>query len=305
MAQWGMTAQVLTPTTLPVPVKNTLRFGVIGSPIAHSLSPVMHLAGWQALRQPAEYFRIEIPAGELAPAVPQLVQAGFAGWNCTLPHKNEMFRLCSKHDSSALESKSVNTVQIVQGQVHGASTDAAGWLRASLEIWPNTLPSDRILLLGCGGVGQAIARFLARTGCGSLTLVNRDAPRANKLLQELAPLVAQRFPLRQLAWNLSLLETALQETDLLLHATSLGLRPEDAPPLPASLLRPPLRVFDTIYHPNETSLVRSARQQGCLATDGLSMLLHQGVLSFEIWAKKPAPVAAMRTALFQAAGRSP
>ena len=297
-------AEVFTPTTIPPAKRGVLRYGVIGSPISHSLSPPMQLAGWQALGIPAEYFRIEIPSGELEKAVPQLIQAGLAGWNCTLPHKGEMFRLSQIKDSSALEAESVNTVQILNGKIHGSSTDALGWARAITETWPNSLPPGRVLLLGCGGVGQSIARFLARTGCDSLTLVNRDPLRAQRLLRELTPLVAGRFPIRQMDWDPSALRNALKETDLLLHGTSLGLKETDPSPIPEEHLNPPMRIYDTLYRKDLTPLVRAGRKRGCLAIDGLGMLLHQGALSFELWSKKPAPLQPMRAALEQVAGRN-
>ena len=297
-------AEVFAPTTLPPPKTGVLRYGVIGSPISHSLSPSMQLAGWQALGIPAEYFRIEIPEGELEMAVPQLIQAGLSGWNCTLPHKGEMFRLSQIKDSSALEAESVNTVQILNGKIHGSSTDAAGWARAITEAWPTSLPPGRVLVLGCGGVGQSIARFLARTGCDSLTLVNRDPVRAQRLLRELTPLIAGRFPIRQMNWDLSALHKALKEADLLVHGTSLGLKEKDPSPIPEEYLNPPIRIYDTLYRKNLTPLVQAGRKRGCLAVDGLGMLLHQGVLSFELWSKKPAPIQAMRAALEQVAGRN-
>jgi len=264
----------------------------------------MHLAAWASLGIPAEYFRIEVPSGELQKALPQLLQAGMAGWNCTLPHKAEMFRLSQVRDSSAVQAQSVNTVHMVEGRIHGSSTDAAGWARAMSEVWPNSLPPGRTLLLGCGGVGQSIARSLVPTGCTSLTLVNRDPLRAQELLRELTPLVAGRFPIRQIDWDPKALEQALADTDLLIHGTSLGLKKEDPLPVAEQFLKPPLRVYDTIYRTDWTPLVRTARQRGCQAEDGLGMLLHQGALAFEIWSKKTAPLKAMREALSQAAGRT-
>ncbi len=299
-----MPPEVFTPTTLPPPKKGVARYGVIGSPIAHSLSPPLHLAGWQSLGLLAEYFRIEIPKGDLEKAVPQLIHAGLAGWNCTLPHKGEMFRLAEIKDSSAQEAKSVNTVQILHGKIHGSSTDASGWARAVEETWPGSLPPRRVLLLGCGGVGQSIARFLVRTGCASLTLVNRDPLRAQRLWQELTPLAAGRFPICQLKWDSPALHQSLKETDLLIHGTSLGLKENDSLPIPAEHLNPPLRVYDTLYRKDLTPLVQVARKRGCEALDGLGMLLHQGALSFELWSQKTAPLGVMRAALENVAGRN-
>ncbi|MCX6934637.1 MAG: shikimate dehydrogenase, partial [Verrucomicrobia bacterium] len=239
----------------------------------------------------------------LARAVPKLLEAGMQGWNCTLPHKNEMFRLVTRRDSSAAEAQSVNTVRVESGQLHGFSTDAAGWEAAIHEAWHVQTTNLRILILGCGGVGQTLARHLTRSGCGSLTLLNRHPQRAKELALELQPIAAGRFPIRAIPWKPTRLAPALAETDLLVNATSLGLHEGDAWPLPPDFLQPPLRVYDTIYRKNLTPWIRAARQRGCPAEDGLGMLLHQGLLSLEIWTGKKAPRAEMEQALGQAAER--
>jgi len=298
-----MPSAVFTPETLPPAQAGKVRYGVIGSPIAHSLSPAMQLAGFDALGLPAEYFRIEVPAGTLAHAIPLLLQAGFQGWNCTLPHKKEMFRLTSKKDASALEAQSVNTIRVEKGQLHGFSTDAAGWEIAIQNTWNLPTTKLRVLILGCGGVGATLARHLARKGCLALTLSNRDHQRATELLRELEQTTTGQFPIHTIPWETSALKLALTQTDLLVQATSLGMKEDDSLPLPLKSLQPPLRVYDTIYSKDFTSLVREARQRGCPAVDGLGMLLHQGALSLEIWTGKKAPRAEMQIALEQSAGR--
>ncbi len=298
-----MPSAVFTPETLPPAQPGKIRYGVIGCPIAHSLSPAMQLAGFEALGLPAEYFRIEVPAGTLAHAIPLLLQSGLQGWNCTLPHKKEMFNLVAKKDSSALEAQSVNTIRVEKGQLHGFSTDAAGWETALQETWQLATDKLRVLILGCGGVGQTLARHLTESGCAALTLTNREPKRATELLRELQSSGTGRFPIQTIPWELSALQTALSKTDLLVQATSLGMRDEDSLPFPFESLHPPLRVYDTIYRKNLTPLVRAARQRDCPAIDGLGMLLHQGTLSFEIWTGKKAPRTAMQAALEQSAGR--
>jgi shikimate dehydrogenase len=263
----------------------------------------MQMAGFQAAGLDAEYFRIEIPKDDLAKAIPRLLEAGFQGWNCTLPHKTEMLRIVTQKDPSAIEAQSVNTVRVEGRQLHGFSTDAGGWEAAIQETWSVPLNNLQILILGCGGVGQSIARHLARAGCGSLTLMNRDPRRAEQLNLELKPIVDGRFPLSFLPWTDTNLEITLKKTDLIVQATSLGLRETDPLPIPIHLLDPKLKVYDTIYRKGFTPLIRAARERGCSAEDGLAMLLHQGILSWEIWTGKRAPKAAMRQALWQAAER--
>jgi len=298
-----MPSEVFTPGTLPPAQPGKIRYGVIGSPIAHSLSPPMQIAGFTSLGMPAEYFRIDVPAGTLHRAIPLFLQAGLSGWNCTLPHKREMFNLVAMKDSSALNAQSVNTVRVEKGQLHGFSTDAAGWETALQETWQLATDKLRVLILGCGGVGQTLARHLTQSGCAALTLTNREPKRATELLRELQSLGTGRFPIETIPWELSALQTALSKTDLLVQATSLGMKDDDSLPFPFEPLHPPLRIYDTIYRKDLTPLVRAARQRGCLAIDGLGMLLHQGTLSFEIWTGQKAPRAAMQAALEQAAGR--
>jgi len=297
--------EVFTPNTLPPRPAGRARFGVLGQPIAHSLSPFLHHAGFAALGLDAEYLRIEVSAEDLGLAIPRLKQAGFQGWNCTLPHKNTMFNLVDRVDPTAAEAKSVNTVRVEGEQLRGCSTDALGWRAAIDETWKIDLGQSRVLLLGCGGVGQTLARHLAKSGCRSLVLANRDGPRAEKLVQELAPLAVGRFALRSVAWKSNDLDEALQTTDLLIQGTSLGLKKDDPLPVDPVKLARGTKVFDTVYRQERTPLVQAARKLGHQAEDGLGMLLHQGALSFTIWTGHKAPLEKMRQALWRAAGRQP
>jgi len=296
---------VFTPDTLPALPAGRARYGVLGQPVAHSLSPQMHQAGFAALGVDAEYLRVEVEARNLAAVVPRLPQVGFRGWNCTLPHKNTMFTLVDHLDSTATEAKSVNTVRIDKGKLRGFSTDAMGWRAAVQEAWKIDLTKCRILILGCGGVGQTLARHLAKLGCLSLTLVNREPSKAQKLVEELGSVVGNRFPLLQVAWQSQDLASSLRETDLLIQGTSLGLQADDPLPVDPSQLPRNAKIYDTVYRRDLTPFVQRAHELSLQAEDGLGMLLHQGALSFSIWTGQPAPIEKMRQALYEAAGRSP
>ncbi|NBQ56116.1 MAG: shikimate dehydrogenase [Verrucomicrobia bacterium] len=301
----GVTKEVFTPDSLPPLTAGRSRYGVLGFPIAHSLSPFLHHAGFVALGLDAEYLRIEVPAADLASAISLLKKGGFRGWNCTLPHKNSMFSLVDRVEPTATEAKSVNTVRIEGDQSQGFSTDALGWRAAIKETWNIDLEKSRILILGCGGVGQTLARHLAKTGCRSLLLVNRDPTKAKKLEAELAPLATERFSLRSIGWHSKDLDHALKETDLLIQGTSLGLGKDDPLPIDPAKLARGTKLYDTVYRQELTPLVRAARKLGYQAEDGLGMLLHQGALSFTIWTGQTAPLEKMRHALFHAAQRLP
>jgi len=297
----GVKHEVFTPAKLPPPIPGRRRYGVLGFPVAHSLSPAMQEAGFRALGIQADYLRVEIPPKGLAHAIPALRQAGFQGWNCTLPHKEAMFALCDEVDTTAKESNSANTVVVSDEGLKGSSTDADGWEDAVAEIWKLDLGTQRILILGCGGVGRTLAIRLAKKGCRRLALTNRSPEKAARLAEEIVPMA--KGPVSRIGWNPVDFEKTLKETDLLIQATSLGLSPNDPLPLPETCLRPGLKVYDTVYRKNFTPLVRQARARGAEATDGLGMLLHQGTRAISIWTGRPAPVVAMREALENEAGR--
>lgn len=297
-----MKSGVFTPANLPPPSPGKMRYGVLGFPVAHSLSPAMQEAGFHALGIAAEYLRVEIAAGTLAQAVPQLQGAGFQGWNCTLPHKETMFTLCQQTDPKAKESGSVNTVAVRPRGLHGTSTDADGWEDDVAECWKLHLSDQRVLILGCGGVGRTLAFRIAAKGCRCLILANRTPEKALRLLEALRPIA--RTPVSVVPWNSPDFQQAAREADLWIHATSLGLASGDPLPVTENLLRPGLKVYDTVYRQDFTPLVRMARDRGAQAVDGLGMLLHQGARALSFWTGQPAPVPAMRAALEKAAGRA-
>jgi len=298
----GVKAALYTLANLPPPTAGRQRYGVLGFPVAHSLSPAMQEAGFQALGIQAEYLRVEIPAGGLPEAIPALRQAGFRGWNCTLPHKEAMCALCDELDATAKEAASANTVVVSADRLKGYSTDAGGWEDALTEFWKIDLRTQRILILGCGGVGRTLAIRLATTGCRGLTLTNRSPEKAIRLAAEIRPIA--KGPVFMVPWNPADLEKALKETDLLIQATALGLSSHDSLPLPEPCLRPGLKVYDTVYRKDFTPLVRASRARGAEALDGLGMLLHQGARALAIWTGRKPPLEEMRRALEAAAGRS-
>ena len=293
---------VFGPDTLPPASAAKKRYGVLGFPVSHSLSPPMQEAGFRALGIPAEYLRVEIPEGGLAEALPRLRAAGFEGWNCTLPHKETMFSLCTETDAAAKESATVNTVVVSERGLQGYSTDADGWEDSLRESWKLDLNNQRVLLLGCGGVGRTLAFRLGKRGCRQLTLSNRTPGKAIRLAGEIR--LFSKIPVRVAPWEPVSLAQAAKDSDLLIQATRLGLSEDDPLPLAEACLHEGCRVYDTVYRKECTPLVRMARARNIPALDGLGMLLHQGARSLAVWTGEPAPIAVMRAALEKAAGRS-
>jgi shikimate dehydrogenase len=277
---------------------------VFGDPVAHSISPQMHNAALKACGLPGQYIRIHATEEEFPAAVRGLAAAGFVGANVTIPHKFAALEVCDEVDEHARQLGAVNTISIENGRLHGCNTDGPGLVRALRDEFYVDLRDLRVIVLGAGGgAGRAIAVQCALERCERLVLVNRTLSKAEELANELRPrFVSDRLqgPTEKCVaapWTEDSLAEHLAAADLLINASSVGMRRSDPPAVPASLLTANLLVFDTVYANGQTKLVEDALSAGARATNGLSMLLHQGALSFEIWFNRTAPLEAMRRAL--------
>lgn len=274
-----------------------IRLSVFGDPVAHSKSPAMHNAALQAGGIDAGYCRLHIRPAELKAALHLLPQLGFIGTNVTIPHKAAVLAAVDEADDYARQSKAVNTVVVRDQRLIGFNTDGPGFLRAIRADFGAELSDLRVLLLGAGGgAGRAIAVQCAREKCQRLVLANRTVEKAKTLAGELA-LSFRTSQIEAVPMDTTVLEARMDGIDLIINATSIGMNPSDPPLLAPSMLAPHLMVYDTIYTAELTPLLRAAKEAGARAANGLSMLLHQGALSFEIWFDRPAPLEAMRDAL--------
>ncbi|MDR0533693.1 MAG: shikimate dehydrogenase [Verrucomicrobiales bacterium] len=299
-------SKIFTPESLGELHADGKLFGVIGFPVQHSLSPIMHAAAFEKLGLKAQYVPVEIPPEKLRETVALMAKKPFAGWNCTLPHKIELAKLVDELAESAQKLGGVNTVLNDNGRLVGFNTDGEGWVRAIREEFSLDVRDLRILILGAGGAGQALAKQAALERCEKLVLVNRTEEKVRELASSLAPyfdtqkLMGADARLKVVPWDETLIAKELDQIDLLVNATSIGLKASDAAVLPARILQPHLCVYDTIYRPAKTRLLAAAEEAGARGANGLSMLLHQGALSFEIWTGQSAPLMAMRQALKKA-----
>ena len=285
-----------------------VRLSVFGDPVAHSRSPQMHNPALQACGIAAAYGRVHVRPGELAGALRLLPRHGFIGANVTIPHKAAALALVDEAEPQARRAGGVNTVLVEGDRLIGYSTDGPGFVKAVRAEFGVDLRDLRVLVLGAGGgAGRAIAVQCAIEGCERLVLVNRTFERADALARELAGSFRKRGvtgPLARLeavAWDdAAALARQIQDVDLIVNATPLGMSAGESPrvsPLPVSLLRPHHLVYDTVYTSARTPLLRAAGEAGAKGADGLSMLLYQGALSFEIWFGKAAPIEIMRQGL--------
>jgi shikimate dehydrogenase len=284
-------------------LKPPIRLGVFGHPVAHSLSPQMQNAALEKSGFEMRYARFEIAPGELQPALELLPRLDFVGVNLTIPHKMVALDLMDDLDESARLIGAVNTVKLDNGKLRGFNTDGKGFSRAIREEFSVDLRDLRVLVIGAGGAARAIALQCAKENCERLVIANRDLEKATQLVEKLRGFFSGPRVLGPVArlQAIAPAETALRfqiaNTDLVVNATPLGLNRADAAPIPARLLAPHLMVYDTVYSSGPTAFVSSAIEAGARSANGLSMLLHQGVLAFEIWFDRAAPIEAMRKAL--------
>jgi len=278
-----------------------IRLGVFGDPVAHSLSPQMQNAALKQYDISMQYGRFHIRANELRSALRFLRELDFVGVNLTVPHKIAAFE---QVDETATGVGAVNTIRLRDKKLIGSNTDGEGFLRAIRSEFSVDVRDLRVMIIGAGGgTGHAIAWQCALENCERLVLVNRTLEKAIMLVDRLRPFFAGPRVLGPVArleavpWDEAALRAQLQDIDLIVNATPLGMNPSDATPVPTRLLAPHHMVFDAVYGPSKTALVRAADEAGARGANGLSMLLHQGALSFSIWFDRDAPIDVMRTAL--------
>ncbi|MBP0579470.1 shikimate dehydrogenase [Labrys sp. LIt4] len=249
---------------------------VVGYPIAHSRSPLIHGFWLKELGIQGSYERIAVEPAAFETFVTTLADRGFVGGNVTVPHKEAAFRLASVDDPVARDLEAANTLWFEAGKLKGMNTDVAGFL-ANLDQeapgWGDSL--RRAVVLGAGGASRAILHGLIQRGAGEILLINRTVERAEALARHFGQKV------KALAWDQA--EAALEGADLLVNTTSLGMKGQ--PPLELDLSRLPRSalVTDIVYVPLETPLLAAARRAGLATVDGLGMLLHQAVPGFERW----------------------
>lgn len=290
------------------PIPPEVRFAVLGSPVEHSLSPAMQNAGLAALGLEARYAKIDCPPEKLRDAIELARKAGFVGLNLTIPHKFEALKLCTELDDTARQLGAVNTLLFDGSRIVGFNTDGPGLVRAIREVFAFDLRDLRVMILGAGGgAGSAAALQCALEKCPRLVLVNRTEGKARNIAAQAKKLIhsnrleGPEDPVTVIPLEESALREQLARTDLVINATSLGMKSTDPRLIPASLLTPDLMVYDMIYRPAVTRLLEDAQNAGARKAGGLSLLLHQGALSLEIWLNRPAPLDVMRRALNQAA----
>lgn len=284
--------------TIPGVRGSTKVVGVFGHPVEHSLSPAMHNAAFAALKLSYIYVPFPVAPEVLGIAIRSLPALGIVGVNLTIPHKESVLPFLDEVTEEARDMGAVNTVHCIEGRLLGDNTDGRGFYEPLREMGV-PVAGKRVVVLGAGGAARAIVFRLVREGARVL-LANRTVERAERLAQAVAEAgfdteAVQTLPLE----DSQELANSIREAELLVQTTRVGMTPEtDAlPPIPLDALHTNLLVYDLVYNPVETKLLREALQRGCRTVTGVKMLVYQGAAAFQRWTGVWPPTDVMEAAV--------
>ena len=278
---------------------HTKPYAVLGHPIGHTLSPVMHNATLAALGMDAIYLAFDVEPSRLMNVLSAMADMGFGGVNLTVPLKEVAFQRFRKLDKSARLLGAVNTVEFLSDGMKGHNTDGHGFCRAIKDSFGSSLAGMSVFVLGTGGAGRALAITCAVNRAGVVAITDVDTSRGRRVAKEIrtiAPMCEVKLiPPDKWAWI-----EACGNADLIVQATPVGMKKGDKSLLPSASFRRGQLVFDLVYMYPETAFMKAARKAGAKVANGLGMLMHQGAVSFEIWTGKKPPIVVMRKVLEKA-----
>ena len=277
---------------------NTRITGLFGCPVHHSQSPAMHNAAFRHLGLDFIYVPFNVQSDDLGVAVSAIRAFSMVGVNLTIPHKEQVVSLLDWVDDDALKIGSVNTIVNDEGMLRGYSTDGYGFIEDLISSGKSP-ESAKVVVLGAGGSARAIIFTLARRGAAEIAVVNRTYSRALELTIALNGVLGEE-KIKPVALDSDEAKQSISAADLLVNCTSVGMYPDtDAQPIPSDWLHDGLFVYDQIYNPAETDLLREAKKTGARTANGIGMLVHQGARSFELWTGQKPPVEIMKNAVLK------
>ena len=261
---------------------HTALYAVIGNPVRHSLSPLMHNRAFSHIGHNAVY--LALPVEDVAGAVSGIRAFGIRGVSVTIPHKVSIMDYLDEIDENAARIGAINTVVNREGVLHGCNTDARGAVKALTE----QIAGKTVGIIGAGGAARAIGFGMISEGA-RVIILNRTREKGEKLAQELGG------DFQPLTPDLGL------NCDILINTTPVGMTPDlGISPIPQKALTKEMVVMDIVYNPLKTKLLQDAEATGCPTIDGTAMFVYQGVLQFELWTGKKAPIDVMRDAVLEA-----
>lgn len=264
--------------------------GLIGHPVEHSFSPPMHNAAFEKLNMDYAYVAFDVNPCDLESAINGAEALNIKGFNVTIPHKIEVMKYLDEIDEIAQLIGAVNTIDFKN--LKGYNTDGIGAVKAIEEV--TSIKNKNVLIAGAGGASRAISFYIAKYGASNLKILNRNVEKAQKLANDVS-----NSGLIDNVGSDSINNMDLSDVDILINTTPVGMHPniDDVPIAQACDMHEDLVVFDAVYNPNETGLLKEAIKADAKLVYGIKMLLYQGAESFEIWTGKKAPIDVMHNAL--------
>lgn len=276
--------------------------GLLGSPVSHSISPLMHNAAFEELGLDYAYLAFDVDADHLETAVEGLKTLNVRGFNLTMPNKNRMCEFCDQLSPAAQIIGAVNTVVNENGVLTGYSTDGSGYMMAVKDAGYDII-GKKMTIFGAGGAGTSIFVQAALDGVEEISIFNRRSPffsRAEQCIEKLKQYTSCKIQIFDYE-DEHVLKREISESAILTNATSVGMAPnvEGCMIQDSSVFRPELIVSDVIYNPKETKLLKMAKEAGCNTFNGMYMLLYQGAEAFRLWTGQDMPVEMIKERYFQ------
>lgn len=266
--------------------------GLIGHPVEHSFSPPMHNAAFDALNMDYAYVAFDVNPNDLKSAIEGAESLNIKGFNVTIPHKVDVMQYLDELDEVARLIGAVNTIDFKN--LKGYNTDGIGAVKAIEEV--TSIKNKNVVVAGAGGASRAISFYIAKYGAESLTILNRNEAKAESLASD----VSDSGLIGEVAYDsINAIGNYMEGADVLIDTTPLGMHPNisDEPIVKADMMDEDLVVFDAVYNPNETVLIKEVIKANAKPVYGIKMLLYQGAESFKIWTGKTAPIDVMEKAL--------
>ena len=267
--------------------------GIIGYPLGHSLSPAMHNAAYRQLGLDYEYVPFEVPPEDLREALKGMRALHVAGFNVTIPHKETIVPMLDEVTKLARFIGAVNTVENQEGKLIGFNTDGPGFIESLKEDAAFDPKNKKVVVLGAGGASRAVSAMLAEVEVKSLTITDVAEEKAKGLVEYLGS--SSKVPCHLIRIGSAEMKREIEEADLLVNTTPVGMHPKiKESPLPGNIkLNKKTLVYDLVYNPSETELLKTAKKSGCKTCSGLGMLVRQGAIAFTVFTGEEPPVDTM------------
>ncbi len=272
----------------------TKLLGLLGNPLEHSFSPIMHNKAYEKNNLNYLYLPLEIEEDNIEDVLKGIKHMKFIGFNVTIPYKLKIMEFLDEIHPLAKKIGSVNTVKISGGKLIGFNTDGMGFVKSLENNSKINITENKFLLLGAGGASRSIAMTLADKGAEQIFIANRTVNKAKELSEEINNKVRKCCSFVDIN-NIENMKITAKNVDIIINTTSLGMYPNiEGCPIDIDLLLKKHLVTDIVYNPVKTKLLREAENKGCRIQTGLGMLINQGAEAFEIWTDKEAPVEDMK-----------